>query len=272
MERQQNPQHALYRGHIIHHRSRPTRHRFRYGVFALHVQLDRLGDGIPGLLAINRPGLLSFQERDHGPGNRSGLLTWVLDRFASEGLATQNCTVTCLCYPRILGYVFNPLTVYYLLDRYGDLKAALLEVNNTFGERCTYVAAAGPAEKGSVAGDQKSLKASCRKEMVVSPFSPETGEYAFSITRPEEETRVIIRYEAGPDGAMKALFAGTRKPLSNTALLVALARYPLMTLKVVTAIHFEALRLFLKGTPTFLKRSTSDLQKKNPIAAKDPAQ
>ncbi len=135
---------CLYEGVITHIRRRPKRHAFRYSVFSLLLDLDeaeRLDAG-SWLFGFNRAAPLSFRESDHGAGAPRGLKQWAAGHVSRAGIPTDNLKVRVLCYPRIFGYVFNPLTVYYCFDGDDEWVATLHEVTNTFGEKHTYVLAA----------------------------------------------------------------------------------------------------------------------------------
>ena len=234
---------ALYAGQVIHSRLRPKRHRLAYRVFSLLLDLDELDalDARLRLFGHNRPALFSFHDADHGAGD-GRLREWVAGQLASAGIGLADPRIRVLCYPRILGYVFNPLTVWFCYD--GEaLRAILHEVHNTFGERRTYAIGVDPGD-GPV-------RQSCGKALYVSPFAPMDCVYRFHIEPPAG--RVTIRIDetdaAGP--LLTASFSGTRRALDDGALLGALFAYPLMTLKVTAAIHWEALRLWAKGIPAF---------------------
>ena len=237
-------QSALFLGEVMHMRVRPRRHRFRYRVFSLLLDLDELDvlSATSRLFGYNRRALLSFWDADHGDGSPGGLRAWVEARLRQAGRLEPGMRIRVLCYPRILGYVFNPLTVYFCYAPDGELRAMLYEVCNTFGERHTYVipvvhSASGPVRQG------------CAKELYVSPFMPMACFYRFHIEPPDD--RVLLRIdESDADGRLLvASFSGRRKALSDRALLRALIRYPLMTLKVTAGIHWEALRIWRKGIP-----------------------
>ncbi|WP_140986704.1 DUF1365 domain-containing protein [Asticcacaulis tiandongensis] len=233
---------AIYTGTVVHQRFRPKPHHLRYRVFCLSLDLDEL-DGLSQRLTLfkrNRFGIFSFHDADHGAlDSEASLKDWVYGHVRSLGHDTAGLKVEILCYPRLFGYVFNPLTVYYCGDAKGQLVAILYEVCNTFKERHTYVI--------PCLGQGETVRQSCPKAFYVSPFLPPEGDYHFKLTPPAERVSVHIT-ETLPEG--KVLFAGfdgTRVPLSDKALLKMLLTYPLMTLKVTVAIHFEALRLLLKG-------------------------
>ncbi len=237
---------ALYAGLVVHARLRPRRHRLRYRVFSLLLDLDEL-DALSRRLRLfgrNRPALFSFHDRDHADGG-SELGAWVARQLAAAGVMLRDPKISVLCYPRILGYVFNPLTVWFCSEG-GALKAILYEVHNTYGERRTYVI---PVEGGSTHIEQAAGKA-----LYVSPFVPMDCTSAFHIEAPGERVVVAIDESDAKGLLLKASFAGTRRELSDRTLLVAFFAYPLMTLKVTAAIHWEALKLWLKGVPSFRHR------------------
>lgn len=233
---------ALYAGHVIHSRLRPKRHRLRYRVFSLLLDLDELPALDRGLRLFghNRRAVLSFHESDHGAGSRDGLKDWALGLLAEAGITSKSMCITLLCYPRILGYAFNPLSVYFCTTAEGELRAVLYEVCNTFRERHTYVIPARLGADGRVRHE-------CAKQMYVSPFIPMDCRYRFTIVPPSENVQIAIDECDAAGVLLHAAFAAHRRPLSDRTLLAALAGYPLMTLKVMGAIHWEALRLWLKG-------------------------
>ncbi len=231
---------ALYPGQVMHRRVRPRHHRFSYGVFALLVDLDELPalDKNLSLFKHNRFGIFSFHDRDHGPvGDTRKLKNWLADILAQAGIAADG-PACVLCYPRILGYVFNPLSVWFCHDQNDALKAVVYEVHNTYGERHAYVL---PVTHSNP------VRHDCAKAFYVSPFLSQGCRYHFRIHPPAENVLVAIQETENGDATLSASFAGRRRALSDRALAGMFFTYPLMTLKVVFAIHFEAVRLMLKG-------------------------
>lgn len=237
---------ALYHGTVLHRRLRPRRHVLRYRVFSMMLDLDRLAelDRELRLFAYNRAGVLSFHDADHGDGSGAPLRPQVEAYLAAARVDLAGGAIRVLCYPRLFGYVFNPLTVYFCHHRDGDLAAILYEVSNTFGERHTYVIPVGP---GQAAGG--AVRQSCAKRFHVSPFIGMDADYAFRVVPPGDRVTVAIT-ETDDDGPfLQASFTGRREACSDRTLWRAVLRYPLMTLKVIGAIHWEALTLWRKGVP-----------------------
>jgi DUF1365 family protein len=234
---------TIYEGWVMHRRVRPKHHRFKYRVFAMLLELNELPalDKKLRLFKHNRWGLFSFHDSDHGPMDSNGprdLNIW-LDSLLAQARITADGARRVLCYPRILGFVFNPLTVWFCDDKHGLLKAIIYEVHNTYEERHTYVLPVGE--------DQKLIRHGCPKAFYVSPFLSRDCRYNFRIRPPGENVAVAIHEEEAGAAILNASFAGERRTLGDGMLARMLLRYPLMTLKVVAAIHFEAVRLMLKG-------------------------
>lgn len=240
------PTAAIYRGEVYHRRWQPRPHSLRYRVFYLLLDLDALAavDAVSRWFAVDRAGWFSFQQRDHGDGSNDGLRAWLDAHLATQGLGSGPWRYQVLCLPRVLGYVFNPLSVYYCRRRDGELAAVLYEVNNTFGERHAYVVpVTSPAPPGAP------LRQRCAKQLFVSPFFSRGGHYAFTLTPPADELALTIDYHAGGARRLHAAFRGRREPFTAARLRALAWQYPLATLKVIAGIHYEALRLWLKGVP-----------------------
>lgn len=230
---------ALYEGVVVHKRLRPVRHALRYHVFSLLLDCGKLPeiDRRLRLFSYNRFNVLSLYDRDHGDG--SSLPRYLQSIAERSGAKTERFLM--LCYPRMLGYGFNPVTVYFGLNAEGRPVLIVYEVNNTFGERKSYVI---PVAPDAAAG---TISQTCRKSFYVSPFNAVEGRYSFNLTLPGDEITVGIALGDDDGPLLKAHFRGTRSDLSDLMLLVALLRTGWLSVKVIAAIHFEALRLWLKG-------------------------
>ena len=233
---------AIYTGLVVHQRTRPRAHRLSYRVFSLLIDLDELDALRSGLrrLGINRPALLSFHEKDHGDGG--SLRDWVGAQVRKAGIAADG-PIRMLTYPRMFGYVFNPLTVYFCHGADGRLVAILYEVANTFGERHAYVL---PAD-----GATDTVRHECAKDFYVSPFMPMECRYNFAIRPPGDAVQVLINEDDAEGLLLTASFTGRRSELTDGALLKAVLSHPLMTLKVTAGIYLEAVKLVFKGMPVF---------------------
>jgi DUF1365 family protein len=229
---------SIYEGWVMHRRLSPRHHHFKYRVFAMLLELGELRalDRQLALFKHNRWGLFSFQDKDHGDGRNPNV--WLDDLLAQKGI-TANGARRVLCYPRILGYVFNPLSVWFCEDEQRRLKAIIYEVHNTYDERHAYVLPVGE--------DTRLVRHGCPKSLYVSPFLSRDCHYQFRIRTPERDVSIAIREEEAGTPILNASFAGERRPFTDAWLARLLLRYPLMTLKVVAAIHFEAVRLMFKG-------------------------
>ncbi|WP_293868058.1 DUF1365 domain-containing protein [uncultured Alsobacter sp.] len=235
---------ALVRGTVMHARLKPVGHRFSYEVFSLLIDLGRLkeADRISPLFGVNRAAPVSFRESDHGPRDGSSLFDHVAGVLAPAGIDLRGGRVLLQCYPRILGTVFNPLSVYFAYGADGALKACVYEVRNTFGQNHTYVA---PVQEGELT--EAGLRQERGKLFYVSPFNGMEMRYRFRV-RPPTRTLAIRILETDPEGPLLAAsFIGSVNGLTTTSLLAALGAVPLLTAKVVGGIHWEALKLWLKG-------------------------
>jgi DUF1365 family protein len=231
----------LYIGRTVHERMAPFTHRFNYRIASLMIDLDRLGEAgaLSRLFSVNRFNLYSFFERDHGARDGASLKAWAVERFAEAGIAVENARIRLLCAPRVLNYVFNPLSIYFAESTEdGRLKGVIYQVHNTFGDAHAYVAPC----RGDAAERQ-----SAEKVFHVSPFFDVAGRYEFTLRAPDDQFRLTIhkQREAGPD--FLATMAMNREPLTTGALTRLALSQPLSTLKTISAIHFEALKLWIKG-------------------------
>ena len=235
---------ALYFGEVMHARLKPIYHRFSYRVMSLLVDLDRLdeADRQSPLFGVNRAALYSFHEADHGERDGSSLRLHAQRRAAERGIDLGGGRVLLLCYPRLLGYTFNPLSVYFCYCAGGELALLIYEVRNTFGDIHAYVLAVKPGEAGAAGVRQQQ-----EKLFYVSPFIEMAMRYHFRVLPPGEcvKLRILETDREGP--LLAATFFGRRRTLTSAALLQAFFGLPLVTLKIIAAIHWQALRLWLKG-------------------------
>lgn len=235
---------ALYLGEVMHARLKPVAHRFNYRVISLLIDLDRLdeaGHQSP-LFAVNGASLYSFHEADHGERDGASLRAYAGRRAAEHGIDLTGGRVLLLCYPRLFGYTFNPLSVYFAYLADGRLALIIYEVRNTFGEIHSYVRPVRP-EDISAAG----IRQTQDKQFYVSPFVDMAMRYHFRIEPPGERVKLRILESDREGPLLAATFSGRRRALTTGALLRAFIALPLVTLKITAAIHWEALRLWLKG-------------------------
>jgi uncharacterized protein len=235
---------AIYESVVRHRRFQPMGHQLRYGVWSLLVDLDEI-DGITRanpVFSRNRWNLVSFHDRDHGPRDGSSLRTWFDTQLEHAGVDLDGGPVRLLVFPRILGYAFNPITVWFGYDRHDRLRAVLYEVHNTFGDAHSHLAVMPDDLDGAVPrhGFDKTLH--------VSPFFDRTGRYRITLDPPGERYAIVIEY-LDEDGArlLTASQHGTRVPLTTRSLVRQFFTRPLVTLKVIGGIHWEALKLLRKG-------------------------
>lgn len=239
--------HSLYQCLVMHKRFIPKAHAFRYRVFSMLLDLDDLAsaDAAGGwMFGVNRRALLSFRDKDHGPGDGTPAGPWARQVLADAETDWDGSGLKLLCFPRMWGYVFNPLAIYYALNADGGLAAVLYQVSNTFGERHSYI----------LSGDGTPIaRHSIAKGFHVSPFMDLDQRYDFTLKTPGAQLSVVID-EFGPDGkTLVATQTGKRQPFTKRSMAKLVARHPLMTLKVMAAIHYEALHLWRKGIQFYKK-------------------
>jgi hypothetical protein len=230
----------LYHGAVTHRRLKPVGHRFAYKVFSVLIDIDRVDEAARGSrwFSRNKFNLFSFHDADHAFEAGESVSDSVRALLRQHGYRGDG-RIELLCYPRILGYVFNPLSVFYCRDARDRLEAVIYEVRNTFGGRHSYLI---EAEDGA-----KVIRQSADKVFHVSPFMDMDHTYDFRLTPPGETVSVFIHQCDREGPIFNAAFAGRAEAATDAAWLKAFFRYPLMTLKIVAAIHFEAGRLFIKG-------------------------
>ena len=232
---------CIYIGSVIHKRFKPKKHFFKYNVFSLFLDLDEINELDQKILffSYNKFNILSFFDKDHGYRDGSSIKDWLIHVLQKKNISTINIKIKILCYPRIFGYVFNPLSIFFIYDADSNPIAILYEVKNTFGEQHTYVF--------KIDIKNKQILNNCKKKFYVSPFMDLESKYFFKVLIPNERLSVIIDQR---DKEGKLLFAsqdGERVKLSSKNLLISYLKHPLMTIKIISAIHYEALKLWMKG-------------------------
>jgi DUF1365 family protein len=235
---------GLYSGLVTHARFRPHIHRLRYRIFMLLLDLDEapaLGDGLK-LFGHNRAGLVSFHDRDHLAGSDQPLRDQIEAELEAAGLDLHGGPIRLLCMPRVLGFVFNPISVYFCHSPNGALGAILYEVNNTFGQRHCYLI---PVKSEDVKGGE--VHQACDKVFHVSPFMEMAMRYQFQTAAPGDEARLIVNGADAEGPMLAAAFRGARTPLTDRAILKAFAAHPLLSLAVLAGIHWETVKMLLKG-------------------------
>ncbi|NNC90965.1 MAG: DUF1365 domain-containing protein [Acidimicrobiia bacterium] len=229
---------ALYVGKVGHTRLRPFHHDFEYRIYTLVLDLDEL----PAisrrlrLFSYNRFNLFALFDRDHGGRDGSGLRAWVDSQLAAAGIDLAGGPVRLLSFPRVLGYTFDPLSIWYCYHADGSLRAVLHEVKNTFGEQHVYLV--------PIDGD---LEHQFAKELFVSPFMDMDATYSFTLTLPDQRLSVGILQSDADGDLLRASVRASRLELSDRHLLRVFMTHPLLTLKVIGAIHWQAWRLWRKG-------------------------
>lgn len=229
---------SLYSGIVVHQRFKPLRHRLRYRLAQILFDLDAMP--APRLFSRNRFNLVSFHDRDHLDGTGTDLRTQVELLLTQAGLHPDGGAIRLLCMPRILGHAFNPISVFFCHRRDGSLMALLYEVNNTFGQRHSYLIAVDDPNAATI-------RQHCDKAFYVSPFMRMDMTYDFRVVPPGETTAVVVHGDDAQGRVITASFIGHRQELTDAALFRMVCRHGLLSLKVLGAIHWEAVKLWLKG-------------------------
>lgn len=232
---------AMMSGAVFHARLRPRRHHFRHA--ALYVLLPEEALAQPmrrGLFSVGGANLFSVAPRDYGDGGGTPM-RWARGVLAAGGIAAA-LTIQLLTMPRVLGYAFNPVSFYLCRDAAGDLVAVLAEVNNTFGERHVYLCA--HADGGPIGPEDR---IAARKMFHVSPFNAVDGEYGFHFRLTPERLAIAIALDGAEGPVLRTALSGALAPLRSTGLLRHLLANPLYPFKVIALIHYQAVRLMLKG-------------------------
>jgi len=230
----------IYNGKVIHKRFKPKEHYFKYSVFSLLIDIDELEiiENKIKIFSYNKFNIISFFDKDHGPRDGTSVKEWVIKNLKDIGIENHKIQIKLLCYPRIFGYVFNPLSVFFIYDESSRLIAILYEVKNTFGEQHTYV---------FKTEDEKVIINDCNKKFHVSPFIEMECHYYFRVLKPSDKMSVIIDQKDKDGKLLYASQDGKASELNEKNLLTSYISHPLMTFKIIAAIHYEALKLWLKG-------------------------
>ena len=238
---------SIYNGTVIHKRFKPKVHFFKYNVFSILIDISEiyLLDRNLKIFSYNKFNIVSFYDADHGPRDGTSVKDWVIKNLKKNQINTEDIKIKVLCYPRIFGYVFNPLSVFYIYNKYSELISILYEVKNTFGEQHTYIF--------KNKENENPIKHSCKKKFHVSPFIEMNCTYFFKILKPCEKISVIIDQHDEEGKLLYASQDGNRIELNNKNLFLSYIKHPLMTLKIIAAIHFEAFKLWSKGIK-FIKK------------------
>lgn len=237
------PAARLLFGDVMHRRLFPVQYRFNYRVFSILVDIERVGEAAHACrwFSHNRFNLFSFYDADHGPRDGTPLKDWLLERMRGLGHQFDIERVELQCFPRVLGHVFNPMSVWTCFNPAGEPVAVLCEVNNTFGEMHGYLL----HENGAAL--PWPIRQNHVKEFHVSPFVSMNADYHFRFSRHAERHSIVIREYQDEKLMLVAVQNGSERALSDANLLRAAVVYPFLTLKVVIMIHWHALKIWLRG-------------------------
>ncbi len=244
---------AIYECSVMHRRLAPKRHEFVYRIFLLWLDLDELDElarDIP-LFAVNEPGLYSFRDGDHFSLGQPGLRANVVEFLRREGETREPAAVRVLTLPRVFGYTFNPISVFFFYDAEGEPYTSVVEVENTFRERKPFHV---PRAEGG-------FHRRATKHFYVSPFSDLDLAFDFRFEAPSERLRIFIDDYRNEERELISSLTGARVPLTTGNLARFTLKYPLITLKIIAAIHWEALRLWWKRVPFHRKERHPDQQR-----------
>ena len=245
---------CIYNGEVTHTRFKPVRHFLKYKTFSLLIDLDEINllDKSIGIFSHNKFNIFSFYDKDHGDRDGGNLKNWVISNLKKFQIKEKITNIKVLCYPRILGYVFNPLSIFYCYEK-DKLVAIFYEVNNTFNEQHTYIF--------KIKNNEEIIQ-KCRKKFYVSPFMDMETFYNFKLLNPNDKLSVFIKQTDADWTILIATLTGDKKEFSFKQLAINFLKYPLMTIKIISSIHYEALLLWKKGA-IYRKR---DIKLKNNLS------
>ena len=238
---------SIYNGTVIHKRFKPKVHFFKYKVFSILIDISEINLLHKNLkiFSYNRFNIISFYDVDHGPRDGTSVKEWVIKNLKDNQIDTKDIKIKLLCYPRIFGFVFNPLSVFYVYNLEGQLISILYEVKNTFGEQHTYIF--------KVLKDSNLIQNNCSKKFHVSPFIEMNCNYFFRLLKPGNKISVIIDQYDSEDKILYASQDGIRSDFNTKNLIKSYLKHPIMTFKIIIAIHYEAFKLWAKGIK-FIKK------------------
>ena len=230
---------CIYNGEVTHTRFKPVRHFLKYKTFSLLIDLDEINilDKSIGIFSHNKFNIFSFYDKDHGDRDGGNLKDWVISNLKKFRIKENITNIKLLCYPRILGYVFNPLSIFYCYEK-DKLVAIFYEVKNTFNEQHTYIF--------KIKNNEEIIQ-KCRKKFYVSPFMDMETFYNFKLLNPKDKLSVFIKQTDADGTILTATQTGDKKEFSFKQLAINFLKYPLMTIKIISSIHYEALLLWKKG-------------------------
>ena len=230
---------CIYNGEVTHTRFKPVRHFLKYKTFSLLIDLDEINllDKSIGIFSHNKFNIFSFYDKDHGDRDGGNLKDWVISNLKKFQIKENITKIKVLCYPRILGYVFNPLSIFYCYEK-DKLVAIFYEVKNTFNEQHTYIF--------KIKNNEEIIQ-KCRKKFYVSPFMDMETFYNFKLINPNDKLSVFIKQTDADGTILTATQTGDKKEFSYKQLAINFLMYPLMTIKIISSIHYEALLLWKKG-------------------------
>ena len=233
---------SLVISNVMHKRLHPRVHAFNYKVYYLCFALSQRHKLKNPFLSLEKGNLLSFYQRDHGPRDGNDLEQWIRTILATHNILEADGDIILLTLPRVLGYVFNPVSFWFCLDHQGNLRAVLSEVGNTFGERHSYI---------SFHDDHRIIQSqdwlTSQKVFHVSPFMDVKGHYLFRFTCTDTNVSAHVNYFDDDVLMLTTSVAGKPISLTTPRILRSFFQYPLMTVKVIALIHWEAARLIFKG-------------------------
>ncbi len=238
---------SIYNGTVIHKRFKPKIHFFKYKVFSILIDISEINllDKTLKIFSYNKFNIISFYDEDHGPRDGTSVKEWVIKNLQDNQIDTQDIKIKLLCYPRIFGFVFNPLSIFFIYNKKSELISILYEVKNTFDEQHTYIF--------KNKENENTIKHTCKKKFHVSPFIEMNCTYFFKILKPGDKISIIIDQYDEEGKLLYASQDGSRIELNNKNLFLSYLKHPLMTFKIIAAIHFEAFKLWIKGIK-FIKK------------------